>query len=62
MLVQDAMHARVITINADATLPEAVVMMDTFQIKRLPVTLDGQLVGLVTDGEVNAPCPPCIRN
>ena len=58
MLVQDAMHARVITISAHATLPEAVAMMDTFHIKRLPVTLDGQLVGLVTNGEVKRALPP----
>lgn len=57
MLVKDAMHSRVITIEPHATLPEAVVKMQELKMKRLPVVHEGQLVGLLTDGEVRRNLP-----
>lgn len=57
MLVKDAMHPRGLTIEPHATLPEAVVKMQELQVKRLPVVLDGQLVGLLTDGEIKRNLP-----
>ncbi|WP_216326652.1 CBS domain-containing protein [Deinococcus aestuarii] len=57
MLVQDAMHTRVITADPHESLPDAVVKMETLRIKRLPVLLEGQLVGLLTDGEVRRHLP-----
>ncbi|MEF2280408.1 CBS domain-containing protein [Deinococcus sp. YIM 134068] len=57
MLVQDAMHARVITADPHESLPDAVVKMETLHIKRLPVVQAGQLVGLLTDGEVRHHLP-----
>lgn len=57
MLVQDAMHARVITADPHESLPDAVVKMETLRIKRLPVVQEGRLVGLLTDGEVGRHLP-----
>lgn len=57
MLVKDAMHARAITANLHESLPDAVVKMEVFKVKRLPVLQDGQLVGLLTDGEVKRHLP-----
>ncbi|WP_309569553.1 CBS domain-containing protein, partial [Deinococcus sp.] len=58
MLIKDAMHLGVITADPHETLPEAVVKMQTLNIKRLPVLQDGHLVGLLTDGEVRRHLPP----
>ncbi|WP_158591597.1 CBS domain-containing protein [Deinococcus cavernae] len=57
MQVKDAMHARIITIEPHATLPEAVVKMQELKMKRLPVVHEGKLVGLLTDGEVRRNLP-----
>lgn len=57
MLVKDAMHSRIITIEPHATLPEAVVKMQELKMKRLPVVHEGKLVGLLTDGEVRRNLP-----
>jgi len=52
MLVQNAMHAQLVTINAQPTLPEAVILLQTLDVRRLLVLQDGCLVGLLTDGQV----------
>jgi CBS domain-containing protein len=57
MLVKDAMHPRTLTINGYESLPDAVVKMQTFDIKRLPVLHEGKLVGLLTDTEIKAHLP-----
>lgn len=57
MLVREAMHARTLTINGHESLPDAVVKMETFNIKRLPVLQGGVLVGLLTDSDVRAHLP-----
>lgn len=57
MLVQDAMHVPVVTVDAHATLPEAVVALHAYRVKRLPVVNEGALVGLLTDGEVRRRLP-----
>lgn len=57
MLVKDAMHARIITVEPHATLPEAVVQMQELKMKRLPVVYNGKLVGLLTEGEVKRNLP-----
>lgn len=44
----DAMTAPAVTIGADASLQAAAALMVEHGIKRLPVTRDGRLVGIVT--------------
>lgn len=46
--VADLMTTPVETVAAEATLQEAVDAMDEHGIRRLPVTADGELVGIVT--------------
>lgn len=57
MLVKDAMHNRSVTISSHETLPSAVVMMQELKVKRLPVTQDGRVIGLLTDGEIKRNLP-----
>lgn len=52
MLVSEVMSKQVHTINDDISLKEAVVVMVQFDVNRLPVLKDGQLVGIVTRGDV----------
>ncbi|RME75297.1 MAG: CBS domain-containing protein [Chloroflexi bacterium] len=56
-LVRDWMTPNVITITPDTTLPEAHRLMVTNNIRRLPVIKDGQLVGIVTRGDVRGAEP-----
>ena len=56
-LVRDWMSTPPITIDADATLPEACEIMRTHQIRRLPVVEDGKLVGIVTRGDLRGAQP-----
>ncbi len=52
-LVKDWMTRDVITVRTTTTLPEAHQIMQTEQIRRLPVTDDrGKLVGIITLGDV----------
>lgn len=48
MLVKDLMQTEVVTVQADQTVPDAVVRMGTQEGRRLLVTEDGRLVGLLT--------------
>ena len=57
-LVKDWMSTEVITVTPDITLPEAHQIMTNEEIRRLPVVdRDGQLVGIVTIGDVRAAEP-----
>lgn len=47
-----AMTSPAITIDPDASLPEAAKLMVTRQINRLPVVENGQLVGIVTRADL----------
>lgn len=49
---RDVMARTVITIPADATLAEAADMLDSHRIKRMPVVRDGNLVGMLTRGDL----------
>lgn len=51
-LVKEWMTPEVITVTPDTPLPEAHRLMSEHQIRRLPVVRDGQLVGMVTRGDV----------
>ncbi|MBB5233986.1 CBS domain-containing protein [Deinococcus budaensis] len=57
MLVKDAMHPRAVTANPHESVVDAAVKMQMLNVKRLPVLHDGQLVGLLTDGEVRRKLP-----
>jgi CBS domain-containing protein len=57
-LVQGAMHPNVMMIHAGASLPEAVVRMQTLGVRRLLVVAEGKLVGLLTDGALSRALPP----
>ncbi|MGY2894445.1 CBS domain-containing protein [Deinococcus sp. UYEF24] len=52
MLVGEAMHTTTVTIDAQDSLPQAALMMQTLGVRRLLVLSAGKVVGLVTDGEV----------
>jgi len=56
-IVRDWMSAPPITIDIDATLPEACELIRQHQIRRLPVLEDGQLVGIVTRGDLRGAQP-----
>ena len=56
-LVRDWMTSPVITIDVDATLPEACELIRQYKIRRLPVVKDGALVGIVTRGDLRGAQP-----
>lgn len=51
-LVRDWMTREVVVVAPETTLPEAHHLMNDNQIRRLPVMKNGQLVGIVTRGDV----------
>lgn len=52
MLVKRWMSKNVVTIDEDATLPDAVERMKTHDVRLLPVMREDKLVGVVTDGDI----------
>ncbi|MEE8823406.1 inosine-5'-monophosphate dehydrogenase [Lentilactobacillus sunkii] len=57
MSVRDFMSTNVITVPPETKVSVAVNMMKENNIHRLPVISDGQLVGLVTQGTIQAASP-----
>ncbi len=55
--VKDWMSSPPITIDANATLPEACELLRKHQIRRLPVLQNGKLVGIVTRGDLRGAQP-----
>jgi len=55
--VRDWMSSPPITINANATLPEACELLRKHQIRRLPVLEEGKLIGIVTRGDLRGAQP-----
>lgn len=55
--VGDVMSTAVICVDSLTTVPEAHQLMKERQIRRLPVIDDGQLVGIVTLGDVRGALP-----
>jgi CBS domain-containing protein len=55
--VSDWMSKNVVTIGPDTTLPEAVQLMKQKKIRRLPVMQGGELVGIVTLGDLREAGP-----
>ena len=52
MLVKRWMNKNVITIDDDATLPDAIELMKLHDVRLLPVMHKTELVGVVTDGDI----------
>ncbi len=48
MKVRDVMTKNLIMLKKDNTVEEAVDLMDRNRIKKIPITEDGQIVGIVT--------------
>lgn len=51
--VRDIMTRNVITVQEDADVREAARMMAEGQVRRLPVTRGGQLVGMLSIGDIS---------
>lgn len=52
MLVEEIMSDRVVTVHPDASISDAAELMDQHDVKRLPVVEDGELVGIITRGDI----------
>jgi len=52
MLVKDWMRTNVVTIDVDASMIEATDLMKEHDIRILPVTRNGRLVGVLTNGDL----------
>jgi acetoin utilization protein AcuB len=57
MLVSDVMQSKIVTINPKTTLPEAVGLARRRGIRHLPVLVDGELVGIVSDRDLKQAMP-----
>ena len=53
-IVRDVMSPNVITVDAEAPLGEVVRLMEENAIKRIPVTADGRVVGIVSRADLMA--------
>jgi len=58
MLVKDVMRYPVLTVDERATLRSAYQVMQDHQIRHLPVTKAGKLVGIVTDRDIRLAVSP----
>ncbi len=52
LLVKEAMTKEVVTIEPEATLEEAALLMRSKSIGALPVVKDGKLVGIITESDI----------
>ena len=57
MLVKDRMSKKVITIDEDTTIMKALSIMKDNGIRRLPVTKDQKITGIVTDRDLKESTP-----
>jgi len=57
VLVGDIMNSPVVSIEPDASLREAAVLMLRSGVKRLPVIADGKLIGIITDTDLVSGSP-----
>ncbi|MFQ5407597.1 MAG: CBS domain-containing protein [Anaerolineales bacterium] len=57
LLVRDWMTKQVITGDTELTLPEAHELMKEHGIRRLPITRNGKLVGIVTRSDIRGAQP-----
>ena len=60
MLVRDVMQSKLITIDPETTLPQAMRLAAERRVRHLPVVRDGELIGIVSDRDpVGLSCPSC---
>jgi acetoin utilization protein AcuB len=52
MPVSELMTPKAVTIAHDATVGKAIEVMTRYEIRRLPVTKDGKLVGIISDRDL----------
>ena len=52
MIVSDIMSLDPVTADESATVREAIELLFTLQIRHLPITSDGRLLGMVSDRDV----------
>lgn len=57
MFVKLRMTANPFTVDPDATLPEAMELMERHHIRHLPVLKDGAVVGVLSQGDIDAAGP-----
>lgn len=57
ILVKDLMTRDVITISPDTSLAEAHHLMKSYGVRRLPVVEHGELIGIVTRGDIRGAEP-----
>lgn len=57
MFVKWRMTSNPYTISPDATVPEAIELMQTKKVRKLPVVKDGQLVGVVSQSDIDRASP-----
>jgi len=57
MLVRDWMSKRVITVDVNTNMQQAITLMMEHNISRLPVMESGKLVGMVTDRDLRRAAP-----
>ncbi len=52
VLVKDLMNRNVVTIHKDATLKDAISLMNANRFRRIPVLADGKIAGIITDRDI----------
>jgi CBS domain-containing protein len=52
MIVRDVMSADLVTVDKDRSLKDVLDLMAKHKVTKIPVTEDGELVGIVTDGRI----------
>ena len=57
MFVKTRMTASPWTVRADATIPEAIALMKDKHVRHLPVVDAGQVVGVVSEGDIDSALP-----
>lgn len=60
--VEEIMNEKLITIDADKTLEDAVKIMVENKIKKLPVVRDGEFVGIITASDIIVVEPKMIES
>jgi len=62
LTVADVMSKEVVTVGPEHSLMEALQMMRRFHCRRLPVVLEGQLIGIVAEGDIKRAEPSMLSS
>lgn len=57
MFVRWRMTAHPFTVSPSTTVPEAVEMMQTHNVRKLPVVSEGRLVGIISQSDIDRASP-----